>query len=121
MATTGRQLDRFRCLVPEAAITTNIRATSSGTVLMFEAEFERRIEAAAGLVGLDPTEFISRAVQQRCAEVLGEGVAVGGTRAGTAATGPDRPGANKDAQVPSKGSGVGYGRSVRHQTACCAQ
>jgi hypothetical protein len=41
-------------------------------VLVLDVEFERRIEAAARLVGIDPAEFIARAVQHRCADVLGE-------------------------------------------------
>jgi len=45
---------------------------ASDAVLVLDAELERRIAAAARLVDLAPTEFIVLAVQQRCAEVLGE-------------------------------------------------
>ena len=48
-------------------------------MLVLDAELERRILAAARIVGLDPTEFIVRAVQRRCAEVLGETVEGGGS------------------------------------------
>jgi hypothetical protein len=63
---------------------------------MLDLEFERRIEAAARLVGVDPTEFIARAVQHRCAEVLGEPGYECGTAANTSA-GSGRPAAKPDA------------------------
>jgi len=45
---------------------------ANDAVLVLDAELERRIAAAARVVDVAPTEFIVRAIQQRCAEVLGE-------------------------------------------------
>lgn len=45
---------------------------ANDAVLVLDAELERRIAAAALVLDVAPTEFIVRAVQQRCAEVLGE-------------------------------------------------
>jgi hypothetical protein len=64
---------------------------------MLDLEFERRIEAAARLVGVDPTEFIARAVQHRWAEVLGEPGYECGTAANTSA-GSGRPAEKHDAR-----------------------
>jgi len=45
---------------------------ANDAVLVLDAELERRIAAAARVLDVAPTEFIVQAVQQRCAEVLGE-------------------------------------------------
>jgi len=45
---------------------------ANDAVLVLDAELDRRIAAAALVLDVAPTEFIVRAVQQRCAEVLGE-------------------------------------------------
>jgi hypothetical protein len=77
-------------------MTIAIRASSKDTVLLLDPEFERRIEAAARLIGIDPAEFIARAVQHRCADVLGEaGPGSGSAAHASASTG--RPAATNDA------------------------
>ncbi len=45
---------------------------ANDAVLVLDTELERRIAAAARVVGVAPAEFIARAIQRRCAEVLGE-------------------------------------------------
>src|SRR3984893_4908243 len=57
--------------------------TNDGTVLVLDVELERRIVAAARVIGVDPTEFIVRALQQRVAEALGEKTAIRRTTAST--------------------------------------
>jgi DNA-binding XRE family transcriptional regulator len=77
-------------------MTIAIRASSKDTVLLLDPEFERRIEAAARLIGIDPAEFIARAVQHRCADVLGEaGPGSGSAAHASASTG--LPAATNDA------------------------
>jgi hypothetical protein len=57
---------------PEETAGVTVRGSPTETVLVLDEELERRVAAAAHLAGIDPREFIVRAIQASVARTLGE-------------------------------------------------
>src|SRR3982074_3064239 len=95
--------------------------TNDETVLVLDVELERRIVAAARVVGVDPAEFIVRALQQGVAEALGEKTAVRRSAASTrrSVEGAAEPG--EEVELVPEHQALGPWAIRQHRASCCAR